>query len=148
MQAVSVHADVIVVRSAFWQTSSTIVHRAAGDGPGECFVIDSPVFPHELDALPMIVEQAGWSLSGLLCTHGDWDHLLGRLAFPGASLGVGETTAARLRAEPAAAHRGLRDFDERHYVERRSPLALGQVEPLPVGDSVRLFTSRYMSDPW
>ena len=107
MQAVSVHADVVVVRSAFWQTTSTIVHRAAGgdDGPGECFVIDSPVLPHELEALPMVVAQAGWELSGLLATHGDWDHLLGRLAFPEASLGVAESTATRIRSEPGVAQK-------------------------------------------
>src|SRR5205814_8638581 len=76
--------------------------------------------------------QAGFEVRGLLSTHADWDHLLGRLAFPGAALGVGETTAARLRAEPGDAQRELREFDEQHYVERPAPLALGQVEPLPV----------------
>ena len=136
MQAVSVHADVIVVRSAFWQTSCTIVHRAADDGVAECFVIDSPVLPDELDALPMVLAQAGWELSGLLCTHGDWDHLLGRLAFPDAALGCAETTAARLRAEPGDAQRGLRDFDDENYVERARPLSLGQVQALPVPGGV------------
>ena len=33
-----------------------------------------------------------------LATHADWDHLLGRYAFPEASIGCGETTAARLAA--------------------------------------------------
>ncbi|MBJ7332804.1 MAG: MBL fold metallo-hydrolase, partial [Solirubrobacteraceae bacterium] len=70
--------------------------------------------------------------SGLLATHGDWDHLLGRLAFPGAALGVCETTSARLRGEPGAAQRELRDFDDEHYVERERPLALGEVQALPV----------------
>ena len=132
MQAVSVHADVVVVRSAFWQTTCTIVHRAAEDGVAECFVIDSPVFPHELEALPVIVEQAGWELSGMLCTHGDWDHLLGRYAFPDAALGCAETTGARLRASPGEAQRELREFDEENYVERPRPLSLGQVQALPV----------------
>ncbi|MEA2285817.1 MAG: hypothetical protein QOJ21_1860 [Solirubrobacteraceae bacterium] len=119
-----------------WQTTCTIVHRAAaadgGDDPGECFVIDSPVFPDELDVLPAILSQAGWSLSGLLCTHGDWDHLLARLAFPDAALGCAETTAARLRAAPGAAQRELRAFDEEFYVERPRPLSLGDVQALPV----------------
>ncbi|MEA2269372.1 MAG: hypothetical protein QOC64_1982 [Solirubrobacteraceae bacterium] len=125
-----------------WQTTCTIVHRAAADaaegdpgaeaGPGECFVIDSPVFPDELDVLPAILSQAGWSLSGLLCTHGDWDHLLARLAFPDAALGCAETTAARLRAAPGEAQRELRDFDEEFYVERPRPLSLGEVQALPV----------------
>ena len=138
MQAVSVDADVIVVRSAAWQTTCTLVHRVDGEGPGECFVIDSPVFQDELDALPALLAQAGWSLSGLLCTHGDWDHLLGRLAFPEAALGCAETTAARLRAQPGSAQRALREFDEEHYVERPRPLSLGQVQALPVPGRVEI----------
>ncbi|MEA2299100.1 MAG: hypothetical protein QOF77_2036 [Solirubrobacteraceae bacterium] len=127
MRALGVHPDVFVLQSRVWQTSAVVVRRGK-----EAFVIDSPVYPDELDAVPVLVEQAGFNFSGLLATHGDWDHLLGRLAFPGASLGVAETTAARLRSDPAATQRELRDFDERHYVVRPAPLSLGQVEPLPV----------------
>jgi glyoxylase-like metal-dependent hydrolase (beta-lactamase superfamily II) len=132
MQVVSLDADVIVVRSAFWQTTCTLVHRGAADAPAECFVIDSPVLPNELDALPMVLGQAGWTPTGLLCTHGDWDHLLGRMAFPDAALGCAETTGARLRARPGEAQRELREFDDEHYVERPRPLSLGQVQALPV----------------
>jgi glyoxylase-like metal-dependent hydrolase (beta-lactamase superfamily II) len=131
VQAVSVHADVIVLRSAFWQTTCTLVRRGA-EGGAECFVIDSPVLPEELDALPMVLAQAGWELSGLVCTHGDWDHLLGRIAFPEAALGCAETTGARLRARPGEAQRELREFDDENYVERTRPLSLGQVQTLPV----------------
>jgi glyoxylase-like metal-dependent hydrolase (beta-lactamase superfamily II) len=138
MQAVSVHADVIVVRSAIWQTSCTVVHRAHEDGAGECFVIDSPVLQDELDTLPALLAQAGWALSGLLCTHGDWDHLLARLAFPDAALGCSETTAARLRAHPGEAQRELREFDDEHYVQRPGPLSLGQVQSLPVPGRVEI----------
>jgi glyoxylase-like metal-dependent hydrolase (beta-lactamase superfamily II) len=140
VQVVSVHADVIVVRSAFWQTTCTLVHRGAegDDGAGECFVIDSPVLPDELDALPMVLAQAGWELSGLICTHGDWDHLLGRFAFPDAALGCAETTGARLRARPGEAQRELREFDDENYVERPRPLSLGQVQALPVPGRVEI----------
>ncbi len=117
----------LVATSRVWRTTCTIVH--SGD---ECFVIDSPVFPDELEVLPAVLEHAGFVLSGLLATHADWDHLLGRLAFPGAALGVAETTAARLTAEPGAAARELRAFDEEHYVDRPTPLSLGQVQSLPV----------------
>jgi glyoxylase-like metal-dependent hydrolase (beta-lactamase superfamily II) len=127
VRAVGLHADVIVLSSRVWQTTCTVVRHGE-----EAFVIDSPVYPDELAALPALLEQAGFAFRGLLATHADWDHLLGRLAFAGASLGVSETTAARLRAEPAGAQRGLRDFDERHYVARPAPLSLGQVEALPV----------------
>ena len=127
MRAVGVHADVVVVTSQFWQTTCTVVRSG-----GEAFVIDSPVLPAELAALPGLVEQAGFAVAGLLATHGDWDHLLGRLAFPEAAVGVAETTAARLAGEPGAAQRELRAFDEEHYVEREGPLSLGQVQALPV----------------
>ena len=70
--------------------------------------------------------------TGLLATHGDWDHLLGRLAFPGAALGVAETTAARLTGSPGAAARELRAFDDAHYCERPRPLQLGELQALPV----------------
>jgi glyoxylase-like metal-dependent hydrolase (beta-lactamase superfamily II) len=90
------------------------------------------VYPEELRVLPGVLEQAGYPVSGLLATHGDWDHLLARLAFPEAPLGVAETTAARLRAEPGAAQRRLREADEDDYVVRERPLPLGQVQALPV----------------
>jgi glyoxylase-like metal-dependent hydrolase (beta-lactamase superfamily II) len=133
VRAVSLHADVLVVTSRVWQTSCTAV-RSGEEG----FVIDSPVYPDELEALPPLLEQAGFPVSGLLATHRDWDHLLGRIAFPGAALGCAETTAAALTGEPGEPQRGLRDFDEEHYVERPRPLGLGQVQALPVPGHVGL----------
>ncbi len=113
MRALSVHPDVVVLVSSIWQTTATAV-RAGEEG----FLIDSPVLPEELAALPGVIEQAGFPVSGLLATHADWDHLLGRLAFPDTALGVAESSAARLAAEPGAAQRSLRDFDRKHYIER------------------------------
>jgi glyoxylase-like metal-dependent hydrolase (beta-lactamase superfamily II) len=133
MRALSVHADLIVFISRFWQTTCTAVR--AGD---EGFVIDSPVYPDELEAVPNVLEQAGFPVSGLLATHGDWDHLLGRIAFPEASLGCGEPTAQRLAAEPGAAQRELRQFDEEQYVDDRPPLSLGGVQSLPVPGKLSL----------
>ena len=133
MRAVALHADVLVATSAVWQTTCTIVRRGE-----EAFVVDSPVFPDELDLLPGLLTQARYPFSGLLVTHADWDHLLGRLSFPAASIGCAETTAARLAAEPGAAQRALRAFDEEHYVERPRPLTLGQVQALPVPGSLEV----------
>jgi glyoxylase-like metal-dependent hydrolase (beta-lactamase superfamily II) len=127
VRVVGLHRDVLVATSRVWQTTCTIVRR--GD---ECFVIDSPILPDELDILPALLEQSGFPFTGLLATHADWDHLLGRLAFPQAALGAGETTAARLAAEPGAAARELRAFDDRWYVARPAPLSLGQVQALTV----------------
>jgi glyoxylase-like metal-dependent hydrolase (beta-lactamase superfamily II) len=126
VRVVSLSADVLVATSREWQTNCTAI-RSGEEG----FVIDSPIFPDELDVLPAVLEQAGFPVSGLLATHGDWDHVLGRLAFQGEALGVAETTAAYLTGEPGAAQRELRAWDEEHYVER-GPLSLGQVQALPV----------------
>jgi glyoxylase-like metal-dependent hydrolase (beta-lactamase superfamily II) len=144
MRAIALHPDVLLVTSAVLQVNCVIVrgglegaeHAARrGDNAavGETFVIDSPVLPDELDALPALLEQAGFpSPSGLLATHGDWDHLLGGYAFPEAPLGAAETTAARLRNEIGAAQRELRAFDDELYVERPKPLALPGAQQLPV----------------
>ena len=127
MRALALGSDAIVFVSRMWQTTCTVVR--AGD---EGFVIDSPVFPDELEALPSVLEQANFPVSGLLATHADWDHLLGRLAFPGASLGCAEPTAARLTSDLGDAQRALRRFDEENYVEGRAPLSLSAYQALPV----------------
>lgn len=127
MQVLAIHPEVVVAKSVKWQTTCTVVHR--GD---ETFIVDSPLYAEELESLPTLLQQMGWGLSGLLATHGDYDHLLGRLAFPNAPLGVSETSAARLKAEMGDAARRLRDFDAEDYVQRRYPLRLGDVQALPV----------------
>ena len=96
------------------------------------------MLPDELEALPAVLEQAGFPVSGLLATHADWDHLLGRLALPGAALGVAESSALRLREGPGDAQRSLREFDDEHYVSRPAPLALGSVQALPVPGKLSL----------
>jgi glyoxylase-like metal-dependent hydrolase (beta-lactamase superfamily II) len=149
VRAVSVHPDVLVVSSALLRANCVIVRgdvttgerdegplgvRAVPGRPeGETFVIDSPVLPDELEALGALIEQARFPApSGLLATHGDWDHLLGRLAFPGLALGCAESTGRRLAAEPGVAQRALRDFDEDLGIDRPAPLSLGALQALPV----------------
>jgi glyoxylase-like metal-dependent hydrolase (beta-lactamase superfamily II) len=132
VRAIALHADVLVATSAVLQVNCVIV-RGPVEGEAETFVIDSPVLPDELQSLPALLEQARFpSPSGLLATHGDWDHLLGRLAFPGLALGCAESTAERLRASPGEAQRELRAFDKDLLIERPRPLALGSVQALPV----------------
>src|SRR2546429_7321753 len=104
MRAVAVNPDVVVVTSRLWQTNAVAVRR--GD---EAVVIDSPYFPDELELLPTLLAQAGFQPNGLLATHADYDHLLGRLAFPRLAPRGGGPTAQRLRAEPGAAQRERRD---------------------------------------
>jgi glyoxylase-like metal-dependent hydrolase (beta-lactamase superfamily II) len=127
MRAVSVHRDAVVVTSLLWQTNAIALR--AGD---EAMLIDSPYFPDELELLPGVLKQAGFEPNALLATHGDFDHLLGRAAFPGLALGVAESTMRRIRERPGEAQRELRDADAENYVERTHPLSLGQVQALPV----------------
>jgi glyoxylase-like metal-dependent hydrolase (beta-lactamase superfamily II) len=147
VRVVSLHADVLLATSAIWQTNCVIVRgttrrdkdpvavRLVEDPqPGaETFVIDSPVLPEELDVLPALLEQSHFPApSGLLVTHADWDHMLGRIAFPDATLGCATATAERMRSAPGQPQRELRTFDEAYYVQRPRPLALGAVQALDV----------------
>jgi glyoxylase-like metal-dependent hydrolase (beta-lactamase superfamily II) len=133
LRAVSLHEDAVVLTSLMWQTNAVALR-----GGGESMLIDSPYFPEELEALPSVLAGAGFEPDALIATHADFDHLLGRLAYPGLALGLGEASVERLHREPGAAQRELRDHDAKFYVERRSPLALGQVQALPVPGSVEL----------
>ncbi len=133
MRAVSVHEDAVVVTSLYWQTTATAIR--AGD---EAMLVDSPYFPDELELLPTVLAQSGFEPAALLATHGDFDHLLGRMAFPELSLGVAESTMLRFREKPGEAQRHLRDFDSGTYVQRPRPLALGQTQSLPVPGKLSL----------
>lgn len=127
MRVLAVHADVVVATSRVFQTTCTLVRRGS-----EAFCVDSPVLPDELELLPTVAEQSDFNVVALLATHGDWDHVLARLAFADAPLGVAESTADLIDEQPGAAQRGLRAFDDEHYVVRSKPLALGTPQRLPV----------------
>jgi len=133
MRAVAVHPDAIVVTSRIWQTNA-IALRAGG----EVMLIDSPYFPDELEALPALLRQAGFEPNALFATHADYDHVLGRYAFPDLTLGVGDPTMERIRAHPGEAQRELRHEDARNYVVRPGPLSLGNTQSLPVPGYIEL----------
>ena len=116
-----------------WQTNATVLRAG-----GETMLVDSPYFPHELEALPEVLASAGFEPDALIATHADFDHLLGRVAFPALALGLGESSVERIHRDPGGAQRELRDYDATLYVERPGPLALGQVQALPVPGSVEV----------
>src|ERR1700751_4365592 len=116
MRARALHSDVLVVTSSLLQANCVLVRAGEPDDPregappggAEAFMIDSPVLPEELQSLPGLLAQAHFPPpSGLLATHGDWDHLLGRLAFGELALGCAESTARRLAERPGEAQRAL-----------------------------------------
>ena len=132
MRVVALHRDALAVTSRMWQTNAVLLRGSREEGEAEAMLVDSLYFPDELDALPALAQQSGFAVEALLATHADFDHALGRLAFPELALGVADTTAERLRDEPGALQRELRDADAEHYVVRERPLGLGAVQELPV----------------
>jgi glyoxylase-like metal-dependent hydrolase (beta-lactamase superfamily II) len=148
LKVIAVHEDALVVTSSLWQTNAIALR--AGE---ESMLIDSPYFPDELEMLPEMLRQSGFDPVGLLATHGDWDHLLGRIVFPEHSLGVAESTATRIRTEPGVAQKQLRDADNQYYVRRARPLSLGSYQPLPVpgkldigGEEIELYPAEGHTD--
>ena len=144
MRVVAVHEDVVVAVGAIWKTTCTAVRAPASGGgasaPGEALLIDSPILPEELEALPGVLERAGFAVGGLFATHADWDHLLGCYAFPGAPLSCAESTAARLAADPEEAAGELCEFDEQYLIDRPGPLApalAGSTDPGQEGAGVQ-----------
>jgi glyoxylase-like metal-dependent hydrolase (beta-lactamase superfamily II) len=127
LRAVSLTENALLITSAFWQTNAVALRAG-----GEALLVDSPYLPEELDALPGLLAGAGYEPDGLIATHGDFDHVLGRIAYPGMALGVAQSTADRLRAAPGEPQRHLRHYDQDFYIERQAPLSLGQVQALPV----------------
>jgi glyoxylase-like metal-dependent hydrolase (beta-lactamase superfamily II) len=127
VRVVAIHEDVVVAVGAIWKTTCTAVRAG-----GEALLIDSPILPEELEALPEALEGAGFPVGGLFATHADWDHLLGRHAFPGAPLACAASTAARLAAAPEEAAEELREFDEQYMIDRPAPLDPVVDRELPV----------------
>ena len=106
--------------SRIWQTNAVSVEVG-----GLAVLVDSPVLPDELAALPRP--------DLLVTTHSHFDHVLGQAAFPDLALHAGPSTLAQLRDDPDATLEGLRDSDAELYVERATEPDLRRVEPLPAG---------------
>ena len=121
--------DIVVFTSAVWDTTCTAVRSG-----GQTLLVDSPVFPEELSAIPALLGEHGFPVASvrLFNTHADWDHILGPLIFPRAPLWCGESTAQRLAENPDELAAMKTTFDEMFYVKRPQPLTLDRLEPLPV----------------
>ncbi len=113
-------SDVLVHTSRLWQTNAVTVRLGA-----TTVLVDSPVFPDELAALPRP--------DLLVTTHAHFDHVLGQAAFPDLDLHAGPSTLAQLRDDPGETLAGLRESDEELYVERPAEPDLGRIAPLPDG---------------
>jgi glyoxylase-like metal-dependent hydrolase (beta-lactamase superfamily II) len=113
-------SDVVVHTSRLWQTNAVTVRLG-----GTTVLVDSPVLPDELAALPRP--------DLLVTTHAHFDHVLGQAAFGDLDLHAGPSTLARLRDDPDATLEELRDSDAELYVDRPAEPDLSRVMPLPAG---------------
>jgi glyoxylase-like metal-dependent hydrolase (beta-lactamase superfamily II) len=113
-------SGVASTRAGLWQTNAISVRVGT-----TTVLVDSPVFPDELDALPRP--------DLLVSTHSHFDHVLAQAAFADLELQAGPSTLARLREEPEATLAQLRDSDAELYVERAAQPDLDRVVALPDG---------------
>jgi glyoxylase-like metal-dependent hydrolase (beta-lactamase superfamily II) len=118
-----------VTTSRMLQTNVTVIAHG-----GDSLVVDAPYFPDELRALRDSVHGP----VRLLATHSHYDHLLARLAFPGASLLVGMPTAEALARDPERPSADLAADDARHYVARDEPLRFGAMQGVQVPGEVEI----------
>ena len=128
MRAVGLHADVVVAISRAYRTTCTLVRSG-----NEAFVVDSPVFPDELEILPAIAEQAGFPVVGAARHARRLGPPARPLRVPRGAAGLrGDDRRAADRAGPARRSASCATFDEEMYVERPSPLSLPGAQTLPV----------------
>ncbi len=77
----------------FWMNSVLLAH------PDRSVLVDPGILPSELDDLARVIDSAPTAALTLICTHGDWDHVLGRPWWPGARTLAHDRFANELRAQ-------------------------------------------------
>jgi hydroxyacylglutathione hydrolase len=87
------------------------------EGDGQVAIVDPGILPSEIDDIARAVEDLGADRATLLFTHGDWDHVLGRDAWPAAATlahgALAEDVARNLESIRAEAQRVAADAGER-----------------------------------
>jgi glyoxylase-like metal-dependent hydrolase (beta-lactamase superfamily II) len=81
-----------------WRTASLLLASEA-----EAVLIDPGIAEAEVATIGARAAALGATVTHILATHGDWDHLCGIAAFPHATAWMGPATAERVRSGQAAA---------------------------------------------
>lgn len=123
---------VTVFQSALYQTTSTVISLDE-----HILIVDPNWLPHEVGEIQDFVR----SIQGdkelyLLFTHGDFDHIIGYRAFPGA-----KTIGSRgLRDHPKKEHKLhlIREFDATYYLTRDYPIAFPELDIVITEDRQQL----------
>lgn len=113
---------IMVFQSALFQTTCTVV-----DAKDFVLVVDPNWLPHEIEEIKQYVAQIqGGKELYLLFTHGDFDHVIGYKAFPGAKV----IASKGLKEHPNKAQKvGLiQQFYNENYIKTPYPIVFPEVD--------------------
>jgi glyoxylase-like metal-dependent hydrolase (beta-lactamase superfamily II) len=96
--------------AALWSTTSLVLL-----GGGEAVVVDPCISADECRRISTWVDEQRATVTDVLVTHGDWDHVCGLAAFPDAAATMSEATAARVR-DPSDAVAAMRQAGEKYDI--------------------------------
>lgn len=120
--------------SALWETSSLLLA-----GRGEALLVDPGISEEEVARVAGWADELGVTVTAVLATHADWDHVCGIAAFPEAIAAMSERAAVRVASRPPeasvasrAAAYGLRVAGEPRVDRTFEPGATLQIGPFVV----------------
>jgi hydroxyacylglutathione hydrolase len=124
--------DITVFQSALYQTTSIVLQTEE-----MVLIVDPNWLPGEIDDIRGYVNSIrGDRDTYLLFTHGDFDHIIGYKAFPGA-ITIG---SKELSSHPQKEHKLtlIRQFDSKNYIQRKYPVEFPEIEVIISRDAHQL----------
>ncbi|MEO2077149.1 MAG: MBL fold metallo-hydrolase [Bacillus sp. (in: firmicutes)] len=123
---------VTVFQSALYQTTCTVV-----DTKDFVLVVDPNWLPHEIEGIQRHVARIqGEKALYLLFTHGDFDHVMGYLAFPGAKVIGSKGLQEHPDKEKKVAM--IHQFYNDYYIHQPYPIAFPEVDIVICEDGQKL----------
>jgi len=124
--------QITVFQSIIQQTNSAVITSS-----GSVLISDPAWLPAEIAEIANYSKPpAGRLPPRLLFTHGDFDHILGYGAFRGSN--VIASNAFKDRTDKAAVIQEIREWDNKHYLDRPYPLEFPKVD-MPINSDGRDF---------
>jgi hydroxyacylglutathione hydrolase len=110
-----------VFESALYRTCSAVI------SVGKClWVVDPNWLPGEIQFIRDFVDQQKNNKNiFLLCTHSDYDHIIGFGAFPEAEIVAGRDFVTH--PQPQKVVQQILDFDDMYYITRNYPVTYPEV---------------------
>lgn len=129
-----------VFESQLYKTTSTVIET------DDCVIVVDPcLLPFEVDAIQeYVMDMKGSRPIYLIITHSDWDHIVGAVAFPEATVIASKAFTSKNKEEIVEQ---VKAFDDQYYIDRNSPIIYPDVditvtkdgEQLKIGNTVLTF---------